>query len=260
MARREGRAEGAEVVVDNLHVYIAGKEILKGVSLKATPGSILAIMGPSGSGKSTLIRVINRLIDLNPEARVEGKVRIGGVDVLRADPYEIRRLTAMVFQEPNPFPHMTIFENVAIGPRLHGMAKTREELEELVRWALEKALLWEEVKDRLDDYPHRLSGGQKQRLSLARALAIKPPVLLLDEPTANIDPVSTRKIEESIREVARSLMTTVIMVTHTPQQAARIADYIAVIYEGRLVEYGPAREVILYPRNEFTKKILEGAV
>ncbi|MCE4604034.1 MAG: phosphate ABC transporter ATP-binding protein [Aeropyrum sp.] len=254
------RSDGTEVTVRNLRVYISGRPILKGINLRATPGSILAIMGPSGSGKSTLIRVINRLIDLNPSATVEGEVYIGGLNVLSADPYDVRRLTAMVFQEPNPFPHLSIFDNVAIGPKLHGLAKSRADLEEIVRWALEKSQLWEEVKDRLADYPHQLSGGQRQRLSLARALALKPKVLLLDEPTANIDPVSTRKIEESLREIARDLMTTVIIVTHTPQQAARIADYIAVLYNGELVEYGPAREVILYPKNEFTKKILEGVI
>ena len=249
-----------EVRVEGLNVWIGGSHVLKDVELKASPGSITAIMGPSGSGKSTLIRTINRLIDLVPGARVEGRVMLGDIDVLRSDPYEVRRHIGMVFQEPNPFPHMTIYDNVAIGPRLHGLARTRRELDEIVEWALRKAHLWEEVKDRLHDYPHQLSGGQKQRLSLARALALKPRVLLLDEPTANIDPVSTTKIERSIIEFAKENMSTVLIVTHTPQQAARISDRIVFIYQGRIVEYGPTKEIILHPRNELTKRFLEGEV
>ncbi|MCE4602073.1 MAG: phosphate ABC transporter ATP-binding protein [Desulfurococcales archaeon] len=251
--------EPVEVKVSDLNVWIGGSHILKGVSMKAPPGAVTAVMGPSGSGKSTLIRVINRLIDLIPGARVEGKVLLGSLDALRADPYEVRRRTGMVFQEPNPFPHMTIYDNVAIGPRIHGLARG-EELDRLVEWALRMAHLWDEVKDRLGDYPHQLSGGQKQRLSLARALALKPRVLLLDEPTANIDPVSTVKIERSIMEYAKTAMATVIIVTHTPQQAARISDHILFIYQGRVVEYGPTREVVLHPRHELTRKFLGGEV
>ncbi|MEB3780120.1 MAG: phosphate ABC transporter ATP-binding protein [Desulfurococcales archaeon] len=249
-----------DVRVEDLHVWIGRKHVLKGVSMKASPGSVTAVMGPSGSGKSTLIRVINRLIDLIPEARVKGRVTMGGIDVLSADPYTVRRNVGMVFQEPNPFPHMTIYENVAIGPKLHGLARDKEELDRIVEWALKAAHLWDEVKDRLDDYPHQLSGGQRQRLSLARALALKPKVLLLDEPTANIDPVSTGKIERSIVEFAKENMATVIMVTHTPQQAARISDHILFIYEGRVVEYGPTSEIILHPKTELTKRFLEGGV
>ncbi|MEB3773419.1 MAG: phosphate ABC transporter ATP-binding protein [Desulfurococcales archaeon] len=249
-----------EVRVSRLNVWIGGKHILKDVYLKASPGSVTAVMGPSGSGKSTLIRVINRLIDLVPGARVEGEVLLGGINALREDPYIVRRLTGMVFQEPNPFPHMTIYDNVAIGPKLHGLARSRRELDSIVEWALKKAHLWDEVKDRLHDYPYQLSGGQKQRLSLARALALKPRVLLLDEPTANIDPVSTTKIERSIMEYAKEAMATVLIVTHTPQQAARISDQILFIYQGRVVEYGPTRELVLHPKNSLTRKFLGGEV
>ena len=252
--------EPVEVKVTGLNVWIGESHILKDVSFKAPPGAVTAVMGPSGSGKSTLIRVLNRLIDLIPGARVKGEVKLGGLDVLSSDPYEVRRLTGMVFQEPNPFPHMTIYDNVAIGPRIHGLAKTKRELDKLVEWALKMAHLWDEVKDRLRDYPHQLSGGQRQRLSLARALALKPRVLLLDEPTANIDPVSTVKIERSIMEYAKEAMATVIIVTHTPQQAARISDQILFIYQGRVVEYGPTREVVLHPRHELTRKFLGGEV
>ncbi|GBF09903.1 phosphate import ATP-binding protein PstB [Aeropyrum pernix] len=249
-----------DVRVSGLNVWIEDKHILKGISFKAQPGTVTAIMGPSGSGKSTLIRVINRLIDLIPGARVEGEVWINNMNVLKEDPYNIRKYTGMVFQEPNPFPHMTIYENVAIGPKLHGLAKNKKELDEIVEWALKMAHLWDEVKDRLDDYPHQLSGGQRQRLSLARALALKPRVLLLDEPTANIDPVSTVKIEQSIVEYAKEEMATVIIVTHTPQQAARISDQILFLYEGRVIEYGPTKELVLRPRHELTKKFLGGEV
>lgn len=249
-----------DVRVRDLHVWIEGNHILKGITLKANPGTITAVMGPSGSGKSTLIRVINRLIDLIPGVRIKGSVMIGDIDVLNANPYRVRRNIGMVFQEPNPFPHITIYENVAIGPKIHGLARDEEELDRLVEWALRKAHLWDEVKDRLDSYPYQLSGGQRQRLSLARALALKPRILLLDEPTANIDPVSTAKIERSIIEYAEDNMATVIMVTHTPQQAARISDNILFIYNGEVIEYGPTREVILHPKNKLTKRFLEGEV
>lgn len=249
-----------EVRVEDLNVWIGDNHILKDVYMRAVPGTVTAVMGPSGSGKSTLIRVINRLIDLVPGSKVKGRVMIGKINVLESDPYMVRRRIGMVFQEPNPFPHMTIYENVAIGPRLHGLAREREEIDRIVEWALKKAQLWDEVKDRLDDYPYQLSGGQKQRLSLARALALKPRVLLLDEPTANIDPVSTVKVERSIIEYAKENMATVIIVTHTPQQAARISDNILFIYEGRVIEYGPTREVVLHPREELTRKFLGGEV
>ena len=242
----------------NLHVWLSGKEILKGVSVRFPEAAVTAVMGPSGTGKSTLLRAINRLLDLNPEARVEGDIRVYGRSVYEMEPYEVRRIVAMVFQEPNPFPHLSIYDNVAIGPRLHGLARTRRELDEIVRWALEKAMLWDEVKNRLDSSPMRLSGGQRQRLSLARALALKPRILLLDEPTANVDPVNAVKIEEAIRSLVREEELTAVFVTHMPSQAVRVSEYIVFLYGGRVVEQGPSREVALNPRNPLTEKFFRG--
>jgi len=246
------------IEISNLTVSIKGKEILKKVDLEVPYNSIYVIMGPSGSGKSTLLRVINRLIDLTPDARVQGIVKVFNIDVFDMDPYELRRYVVMVSQEPNPFPHLNIFDNVALPARLNGVVKSKNDLHELVRWALEKVMLWDEVKDRLKAYPYTLSGGQRQRLCLARALAIKPKVLLLDEPTANIDPENTLKIEESLKSLKDEL--TIVMVTHMPHQAARIADYVAFIYGGSIVEKGVAREVFMHPRNEVTNRFLRGAI
>ena len=244
------------VEMNNVNVYIEGRHILKDVSLKVPYNIVFVIMGPSGSGKTTLLRVINRLIDLVDGARVEGEVKVLGYNALRADPYELRRNIGMVFQVPNPFPHLTIYENVAIAARINGVAKTKSELHSIVKWALEKAMLWDEVKDRLNDYPHKLSGGQRQRLCLARALAMKPKLLLLDEPTANIDPINARKLEEAIVSLKDEV--TILMVTHNPHQAARVADYVAVMYDGRIVELGPADHVFLRPSTEIAQKLLRG--
>ena len=253
-------AVGDAVRVENLSVWIHGKQVLRNINLRVPASTVTAIMGPSGSGKSTLLRSINRLIELIPGARVSGRVYIFGRDAYRENPYRLRRDVTMVSQMPNPFPHMSIYDNVAIGPKLHGLARTREELDRIVRWALEKAMLWDEVKDRLHEPPTRLSGGQQQRLCLARALALKPKVLLLDEPTANIDPVNARKIEEAIRSLVREDGLTVIIVTHTPAQAVRVADFIAFLYNGEIVEYGPARELALNPRHRLTEMYLKGEI
>ncbi len=253
-------AEKYGVLIEGLSVWYGNRKILQDINLKVPPYSVLAVMGPSGSGKSTLLRAINRLLDYIPEARVEGRVVVYGVDVYNENPYRVRRLMGMVFQTPNPFPHMSIYDNVAIGPRLHGLVRSKEELDKLVEWALREAMLWEEVKDRLDEPPTKLSGGQQQRLALARALALKPRLLLLDEPTANIDPQNARKLEESIRRIASEEGITVIMVTHTPQQALRVSDYVAFIYNGRLVEFGRTRDVALNPAHELTAMYFRGEI
>ncbi|MEM4481690.1 MAG: phosphate ABC transporter ATP-binding protein [Desulfurococcaceae archaeon] len=242
----------------NVNLYIDSKHILKNISLKVPYNTVYVIMGPSGSGKTTILRVLNRLIELNPSSRLEGVVKVLGQDAYSVDPYDLRKNIGMVFQIPNPFPHMTIYENVAIAAKINGVARSKKELDEIVKWALEKAMLWDEVEDRLTSYPHVLSGGQKQRLCLARALAMKPKLLLLDEPTANIDPLNARKIEEAITALKEDI--TIIMVTHSPHQAARVADQVAMIYNGSIIEQGPVSQVFLSPRTEFTSKFLRGEV
>ncbi|MEM0505666.1 MAG: phosphate ABC transporter ATP-binding protein [Thermosphaera sp.] len=244
------------VDIQGLNVFINGSRILENVSIKVPYNTIHVIMGPSGSGKTTLLRVINRLIDLKPNTAVSGRVVVLGRDAFATDPYALRRSIGMVFQTPNPFPHLTIYDNVAIGARLNMVVKTKSELDEVVKWALEKAMLWDEVKNRLSDYPAELSGGQRQRLCLARALAMKPRLLLLDEPTANIDPVYARKLEKAILSLKDDV--TIVMVTHSPHQAARIADDVTFIYEGRVVEQGPASKIFLHPSSPLTESFLRG--
>ncbi|AEC51151.1 Phosphate import ATP-binding protein pstB [Pyrococcus sp. NA2] len=248
------------IETEDLNIYYGNNHVIKDVNIKIPRNTIFALMGPSGCGKSTLLRAFNRLLDLNPEARVEGKVKIFGLDVYSpdVDPTKIRRIVGMVFQYPNPFPHLTIFENVAVGLKFNKLVKSKEELRERVEWALKKAALWDEVKNRLNDYPSSLSGGQKQRLVIARVLALKPKILLMDEPTANIDPVGTRKIEELLLELKRDY--TIVLVTHSPAQAARISDFVAFLYMGRVIEVGPTRRVFENPRNELTEKYVTGAI
>jgi phosphate transport system ATP-binding protein len=246
------------VEVDNLTVKIREVVVLRDITLRIRRNTIFVLMGPSGSGKSTFLRTLNRLIDFVEGSEVRGSVRVLGQDIYEVDPYILRSKVVMVSQEPNPFPHMTIYDNVALPARLNKVARSKRELDELVRWALEKVMLWDEVKDRLRDYPHTLSGGQRQRLCLARALAAKPEILLLDEPTANIDPANTLRIEESLRNLRDEV--TVIMVTHMPHQAARVADHVALLYDGTIVEEGPAREVFMNPRNDITNKFLRGVL
>ena len=242
--------------VRNLNVWLSNHHIVRQVNMEVPDKCVYALMGPSGSGKSTLLRALNRLLDIYEEARVEGEVLLDGVNIYdpKVDPIWVRRRIGMVFQYPNPFPHMSIYDNVAIGPKLNRMVKSKRELDELVKWALEKAYLWDEVKNRLDMPASKLSGGQKQRLSIARALALKPRLLLMDEPTANLDPVATEKIEELIVELKKEIP--IVLVTHSPEQAARIADYTAFLYRGELIEVGPTGRIFTQPRHPLTEKYL----
>jgi len=246
------------IIINNLRIRIGGREILKGVNIRIPRNCVFTIMGPSGSGKSTLLRSINRVLDLYDNVEVSGDVIVNGVNVYdpKTDPIYVRRLVGMVFQIPNPLPHLTIYENVALGPKMNGLAKNRRELDELVRWALEKAYLWDEVKDRLHTLAIRLSGGQQQRLCIARALALKPKVILMDEPTSNLDPVATSKIEELIIELKEYL--TVVLVTHNPFQASRISDYVAFMYDGTILEVGSVDEIFTKPKNKYTEMYVTG--
>ncbi len=231
------------LTVRNLNVWYGDRHVLKDVNFSLPQNKILAIVGPSGSGKSTLLKVINRLIDLNPSARVSGSVRVLGKEVLSdsINLATLRRVVGMVFQTPNPFPHLSIYDNVALGPRYNRLARNREELDDLVKESLIKAALWDEVKDRLHEKPINLSGGQQQRLCIARALANKPRILLLDEPTSNIDPVSTQKIELTLLDLKKEI--TIVIVTHSLRQALRISDYILFLENGRVVGYGPTKKI-----------------
>jgi phosphate transport system ATP-binding protein len=246
----------AKVELKDLRVSFGASPVITGVNLSIPDRSITALMGPSGSGKSTILRVLNRLIELYPEARVSGEVYLDGQNIFDMNVMELRRKVQMIFQIPNPIPNLSIFENVALGLKLNRLVRGRRELFERVRSALEKAQLWDEVKDRLRAPAGKLSGGQQQRLCVARALAFEPEVLLADEPTANLDPENTAKVEALFLELKKEM--TIVLVTHYPPQAARISDYAAFLYEGQIVEWGPTRDVFTKPRHELTEKYVTG--
>ena len=240
---------------ERLSLWYGHHQALHQISLDIAPGSVTAIIGPSGCGKSSLIRTFNRMNDLVPSARIEGRVLFKGQDIYGpgVEPSEVRRRIGMVFQKPNPFPK-SIFENVAFGLRING---SRADLAERVEWALQRAALWEEVKgDLYRKSALALSGGQQQRLCIARTLAVQPEVLLMDEPCSALDPIATARIEELIRSLAGEY--TVVIVTHNLQQAARISDYVAFLLMGELVEYGPTHEVFTCPRDRRTEDYIAG--
>jgi phosphate transport system ATP-binding protein len=246
-----------DVTIENLSFWFGRQQVLKNVSLLARQKEVTALIGPSGCGKTTLLRCINRLYDLYAGANVAGKILIGEENILEAgtNRVELRRRVGMIFQKPNPFPHLSVFENVASGLRLHGLAYGRS-LRERVEACLRKAALWEEVKDFLDRPGTLLSGGQQQRLCIARALAVEPEVFLMDEPCASLDPISTLRIEELIRELQEEY--TVIIVTHNMQQAARISRQTAFVLHGELVEAGPTAELFVRAMDSRTEAYLTG--
>jgi phosphate transport system ATP-binding protein len=256
--------DDAIIQVRDLSVRYRSRYAIRDINIDFRRNHITAIIGPSGCGKSTLLRSLNRMNDLIPGAGVEGKVLYHGIDIYskEVDPVALRSRIGMVFQRPNPFP-MSIFDNVAFGLRVNGIKLTKDELHRRVREALEKAALWEEVKDRLDAHAYSLSGGQQQRLCIARALAVEPEVLLLDEPTVSLDPISTAKIEELLTSIKKDY--TIIIVTHNMQQAARVSDYTAVMMPdenmvGRLIEFGPTKEVFTRPRDRRTEAYIAGRI
>ena len=260
MVNHMSAPDDAIIQVRDLSVRYRSRYAIRNINIDFRRNHITAIIGPSGCGKSTLLRSLNRMNDLIPEAVVEGKVLYHGIDVYskEVDPVALRSRIGMVFQRPNPFP-MSIFDNVAFGLRVNGIKLSKDELHRRVREALEKAALWEEVKDRLGAHAYSLSGGQQQRLCIARALAVEPEVLLLDEPTVSLDPISTAKIEELLTSIKKDY--TIIIVTHNMQQAARVSDYTAVMMldenmVGRLIEFGPTKEVFTRPRDKRTESYI----
>jgi len=254
--KHKGPEKAASVKVRKLNLFYDGVQALKNVDLDIPDKQVTAFIGPSGCGKSTLLRCFNRMNDLIPSCRTEGEIFINDQNILNKsiDVAELRRRVGMVFQKPNPFPK-SIYENVAYGLRIQGINKRRV-LNESVEWALRGAALWDEVKDRLDEAAFGLSGGQQQRLVIARAIAVQPKMILLDEPCSALDPISTLKVEELIHELKQ--MYTIIIVTHNMQQAARVSDRTAFMYLGEMVEYGETDTMFTNPTNKQTEDYITG--
>jgi phosphate transport system ATP-binding protein len=252
--KRPARKE--KVKVEKLAFYYGTKQALQNINLDIIANEVTALIGPSGCGKTTYLRIINRMNDLIPGSRIEGKVLIDGEDIYgpEVDVVELRRRVGLVFQQPNPFPK-SIYENVAYGPRIHGIRK-KSLLDEIVEESLKQAALWDEVKDRFKDSALSLSGGQQQRLCIARVLAVRPEILLMDEPTSALDPVATQRIEDLIRTLASNY--TIIIVTHNMQQAARISDTTAFFLLGEMVEQGKTSQIFTRPRDRRTEEYITG--
>jgi phosphate transport system ATP-binding protein len=249
-------SEKVKISVRDLNFYYGGFHALKRINLDIPERKVTAFIGPSGCGKSTLLRTFNRMFELYPEQRAEGSISLDGEDILqtKTDVTLIRAKVGMVFQKPTPFP-MSIYDNIAFGVRLFETLP-RVEMDERVEWALKKAALWNEVKDKLGQSGSGLSGGQQQRLCIARGIAIKPEVLLLDEPCSALDPISTAKVEELIHELKTDY--TVIIVTHNMQQAARVSDYTAYMYLGELIEYDITDTIFIKPKKAATEDYITG--
>ena len=243
------------ISIKNLNLHYGDFHALKSVSMDIPKNQITAFIGPSGCGKSTLLKTLNRMNDLVEGCRAKGEVRLCGADIYKElDPNDLRKRVGMVFQKPNPFPK-TIFENVAYGLRIQGINNKRI-LEETVEWALRSAALWDETKDRLHESALGMSGGQQQRLVIARTIAVKPEVLLLDEPASALDPISTLKIEELINDLKDRF--TIVIVTHNMQQAARVSDYTAFMYLGKLLEFDSTDKLFTNPASKQTEDYITG--
>jgi phosphate transport system ATP-binding protein len=246
-----------KVSIRHLNAWFGMKQALKDISLDIKENTATAIIGPSGCGKTTLIRCLNRMHEMTPGATAKGSIILDNIDIYdkRVDPVIIKRRIGMVFQKPNPFPTMSIYDNVAAGLKLNGI-KDKRLIEDIVQESLEGAALWDEVKNELGKPGLSLSGGQQQRLCIARALAMHPEVILMDEPTSSLDPIASFKIEELIHNLKKDL--TIIIVTHNMQQAARVADLTAFMYLGELVEYGVTKQIFENPRKELTERYISG--
>lgn len=249
--------EKFKVQTEKLNAWFGNNQALKDLSIGARENDVTAIIGPSGCGKTTLIRCLNRMHELVPGARTTGSVFLDGSNIYGRgiDPVTVRRRVGMVFQKPNPFPTMSVYDNVAAGLKLNGEGN-HAVLDRAVQRSLELAFLWDEVKHELDKSGSSLSGGQQQRLCIARALAIEPEVILMDEPCSALDPIATAKIEELIASIKEKY--TVVIVTHNMQQAARVSDYTAFLYLGRLIEYGETAQLFENPSQELTERYLTG--
>ncbi|MDW0245329.1 MAG: phosphate ABC transporter ATP-binding protein PstB [Nitrososphaeraceae archaeon] len=249
--------EKYKVRIEKVNGWYGAKRAIKDVNLNVIDNAVTAFIGPSGCGKTTLLRCLNRMHEMTPGAHADGRVVVDGIDIYdkSIDPVVIRRRIGMVFQKPNPFPTMSIFDNVAAGLRLNGM-KNKTIISEIVEESLKNAALWEEVKNELEKPGMSLSGGQQQRLCIARALAMQPEVLLMDEPTSSLDPIGSSKIEELVRILKDSV--TIIIVTHNMQQAARVSDFTAFMYLGDLIEYGATNQIFMKPEKELTERYISG--
>src|SRR5512134_1026707 len=249
-----------EIVFDirNLSCWFGDNHVLKNIRMEIAKNSVTSVMGPSGCGKSTFIRCLNRMHDMTPTFRMEGEILLDGVNIHSEsiDPVTLRRRVGMVFQQANPFPRMSVFENVAVGLRLNGRKLSKADIAVVVERSLHMAALWNEVKDHLDRPGVSLSGGQQQRLCIARALAVEPEVLLMDEPCSALDPVSTAKIEELIEDLSERY--TIVVVTHNMQQAGRIADYVAFFLLGDLIEMDKAAKIFTNPGDKRTEQYITG--
>src|SRR4030042_659176 len=246
------------IEVKALSAWFGDHQVLKGITRGIRPNSVTSVMGPSGCGKSTFIRCLNRMHELTPGFRTAGEVLFDGRNVIseKVDPVLLRRKVGMVFQQPNPFPRMSVFANVAVGLRCNGKVKPKSENAEVVERSLRMPALWDEVKDHLDQMGSSLSGGQQQRLCIARAIAVEPDVLLMDEPCSALDPIATARIEELMLELRASY--TIVIVTHNMQQAARVSDYTGFLLLGELVEFGVTRELFTNPREKKTEDYITG--
>ena len=249
-------SEQMRMIVENVDLYYGTFRALRSITLNIPANRVTALIGPSGCGKSSFLRCLNRMNDLVPGARVSGRILLDDTEIYapNVDVVLLRKRIGMVFQRPNPFP-MSIYDNVAYGPRIHG-EKQKAVLDELVESSLRGAALWDEVKDRLNKSALGLSGGQQQRLCIARSLAVKPDILLMDEPASALDPISTSKVEDLIRELRENY--SIVIVTHNMQQAARISDYTAFFLSGELVEYGPTGAMFTNPRDQRTEDYITG--
>jgi len=245
-----------KVSTESLNLYYGETQALKNITVNTYEHLVTALIGPSGCGKSTFLKTVNRMNDLIPSVKIDGKVKLDGEDIYskETDVTLLRKRVGMVFQKPNPFP-MSIYDNITYGPRIHGI-KNRRQLDEIVERSLEGAALFDEVKDRLKKSALGLSGGQQQRLCIARALAVEPEVLLMDEPTSSLDPISTMKIEKLISTLKEKY--TIIIVTHNMQQASRISDYTAFFLLGEIIEYSQTDEIFSMPKNKKTEDYITG--